>query len=65
MEKLQFDKPKLPFSKYLQAPDGLYTTMHEMLNYAKCLLNKGIYKEKQIIKPDSLELLWTPRIKSL
>ncbi|MFX1568519.1 MAG: serine hydrolase domain-containing protein [Promethearchaeota archaeon] len=63
-EKLQFDKPKLPFSDYLQAPGGLYTSMHEMLNYAKCLLNKGVYKEKQIIKPESLELLWTPRIKS-
>ncbi|MFW9998665.1 MAG: serine hydrolase domain-containing protein [Candidatus Hodarchaeota archaeon] len=63
-EKLEFDKPKLPFSEYLQAPGGLYTSMHEMSNYAKCLLNKGVYKDKQIIKSDSLELLWTPRIKS-
>jgi CubicO group peptidase (beta-lactamase class C family) len=63
-EKLQFDKPTLPFSEYLQAPGGLYTSMHEMLNYANCLLNKGVYKDKQIIKSDSLELLWTPRIKS-
>ena len=63
-EKLQFDKPELPFSKYLQAPGGLYTSMHEMLNYATCLLNKGIYKDKQIIKSESLEILWSPRIKS-
>ncbi|MFW9973481.1 MAG: serine hydrolase domain-containing protein [Candidatus Odinarchaeota archaeon] len=63
-EKLQFDKPKLPFSKYLQAPGGLYTSMHEMLNYATFLLHKGVFKEKQIIKSESIDLLWTPRIKS-
>lgn len=63
-EKLQFEKPKLPFSEYLQAPGGLYTSMHEMLNYATCLLNNGVYKNNQIIKTESLELLWTPRIKS-
>ncbi|MFX1419019.1 MAG: serine hydrolase domain-containing protein [Promethearchaeota archaeon] len=63
-EKLQFDKPKLPFSKYLQAPGGLYTSMHEMLNYATFLLHKGVFKEKQIIKSDSVDLLWTPRIRS-
>jgi len=33
-------------------------------NYAICLLEKGIYKGNQIIKPESIELLWTPRIKS-
>jgi len=63
-EKLQFDKPKLPFSKFLQAPGGLYTSMHEMLNYADCLLQKGIFKNKRIIESESIELLWSPRIKS-
>ncbi|UCC19756.1 MAG: serine hydrolase [Promethearchaeota archaeon] len=63
-EKLQFEKPKLPFSKYLQAPGGIYTSMHEMLNYARCLLHKGVFKDKQIIKSESLDLLWTPQIKS-
>ena len=63
-EKLEFDKPKLPFSKFLQAPGGIYTSMHEMVNYATCLLQKGVFKNNQIIKSDSIELLWTPRIKS-
>jgi len=63
-EKLEFEKPKLPFAKYLQAPGGIYTSMHEMLNYATCLLNKGLYKNMQIIQYESLELLWTPQINS-
>ncbi|MFX0036176.1 MAG: serine hydrolase domain-containing protein [Candidatus Hermodarchaeota archaeon] len=63
-EKLEFEKPKLPFSKYLQAPGGIYTSMHEMLNYAKCLLKKGFFNEKQIIKQESIQLLWTPKIQS-
>ena len=63
-EKLQFDKPKLPFSEYLQAPGGLYTSMHEMLNYAECLLQKGVFKNKRIIESESIELLLTPRINS-
>jgi len=63
-EKLQFDKPKLPFSKFLQAPGGLYTSMHEMVNYADCLLQKGIFKNKRVIESESIELLWSPRIKS-
>lgn len=63
-KKLEFDKPKLPFSKFLQAPGGIYTSMHEMLNYATCLLQKGIFKGNQILKPESIDLLWTPRITS-
>ena len=63
-EKLQFDKPKLPFSKFLQAPGGIYTSMHEMLNYASCLLNKGVYKDNRVIKSESIDVLWTPQIKS-
>ncbi len=63
-EKLEFNKPKLPFSKFLQAPGGIYTSMHEMLNYATCLLQKGTFKDKEIVKPESIELLWTHRIKS-
>ena len=63
-EKLKFDKPKLPFSKFLQAPGGLYTSMHEMLNYATCLLQKGVFKDRRIIKSESIELLWTPQIQS-
>lgn len=63
-EKLEFDTPKLPFSKFLQAPGGIYTSMHEMLNYATCLLQKGNFNDKQIIKSESVELLWTSQIQS-
>jgi CubicO group peptidase (beta-lactamase class C family) len=62
--KLKFDKPKLPFSKFLQAPGGIYSSMHEMLNYASCLLNKGKYKETQVTKSESIDMLWTPQIKT-
>lgn len=63
-ETFKFDKPKLPFSKFLQAPGGIYTSMHEMLNYASCLLNKGLYKNKQVSTSESIVVLWTPQIKS-
>jgi len=63
-ETFKFDKPKLPFSKFLQAPGGIYTSMHEMINYASCLLNKGVYKGNQVANSDSIDKLWTPQIKS-
>jgi CubicO group peptidase (beta-lactamase class C family) len=53
---------KLPFSRELQAPGGIYTSMHELANYAECLLQKGKFNNQEIIKPESLKSLWTPRI---
>ena len=38
--------------------------MNEMMHYSQCLLNKGTYKGKQILKPETIEKLWKPQIKS-
>jgi CubicO group peptidase (beta-lactamase class C family) len=59
---LRLEHPKLPFSRDLQAPGGIYTSMHELSNYAKCLLQKGKIETNQIISPQSIELLWKSRI---
>lgn len=61
-DEVELEHPKLPFSKHLQAPGGIYTSMHELANYGNCLLNKGTYDGTQIIASDSIDLIWTPRI---
>ena len=60
----QFDMPPIPFSEYLQAPGGIYASMHEMINYGTCLLNKGNYKERELLNGEIFKMLWTPRINS-
>ncbi len=60
----KFDTPPLPFSKYLQAPGGIYASMHEMINYGDCLLNKGNYQGEELLNEELFEMLWTPRIDS-
>jgi len=62
-DEVKLEHPKLPFSKHLQAPGGVYTSMHELTNYGNCLLNKGTYNSTQLIQSDSITLQWTPRIK--
>lgn len=59
-----FESPPLPFTKQLQAPGGIYTSMHEMMNYIECLLNYGSFKGKQLVIPETLKILWRPRIQS-
>ncbi|MFW9866832.1 MAG: serine hydrolase domain-containing protein [Candidatus Thorarchaeota archaeon] len=63
-EKLVFEHPKLPFDEFLQAPGGIYSSMHEMLNYAEFLLNDGVFKGNRIVDSESIKLLWTPQIDS-
>jgi CubicO group peptidase (beta-lactamase class C family) len=61
-EDIRLEHPKLPFSRDLQAPGGIYTSMHELSNYAKFLIRKGKIDTHQVISPESIELLWKPRI---
>ncbi|TFF85189.1 MAG: class C beta-lactamase-related serine hydrolase [Promethearchaeota archaeon] len=61
-KKTKLEHPKLPFSEYLQAPGGIYTSMHELVNYGNCLLHKGMYNGNQLITADSIDILWTPII---
>jgi CubicO group peptidase (beta-lactamase class C family) len=63
-KKTTFDKPKLPFSNYLQAPGGIYSSMHEMMNYAQCLLQEGFFNGNQIIEKESVKKLFEPLVDS-
>jgi CubicO group peptidase (beta-lactamase class C family) len=63
-EKVSLKAEKLPFSGNLEAPGGIYTSMHEMINYGKFLLQEGNFDKKQVISPESIKELWTPRVDS-
>lgn len=63
-EKTSLKSPPLPFTEQLQAPGGIYTSIHEMMNYIRCLTNNGTFNDRSIISPETLNLLWTPRINS-
>lgn len=62
--KSYFETPPIPFSDYLQAPGGIYASMHEMLNYGNCLLERGIYQGKELLIKEFFDLCWIPRIDS-
>ncbi|MFW9818260.1 MAG: serine hydrolase [Candidatus Thorarchaeota archaeon] len=57
-------KHSVPLYDYLNAPGGLYISMEEMMHYVQCLLQKGNYKDTQLLSPESIDELWTPRISS-
>jgi CubicO group peptidase (beta-lactamase class C family) len=56
------EKHSVPLYDYLNAPGGLYVSMEEMMHYVQCLIQKGIYKETQLLTAESIDELWTPRI---
>ncbi len=62
--EIELAYPKLPFSEELQAPGGIYTSMHELANYGNCLLHKGNYNSGRLMTSDSIEILWAPRVES-
>ncbi len=53
---------EVPIDGALQAPGGLYVSMREMLNYAQCLLGKGVFKGRRILSEASLDLLFSGQI---
>ena len=55
-------KYPVPIFDYLCAPGGLYVSMEEIMHYARCMLQRGEYNGRQLIKPESVESLWTPVI---
>ncbi|MFX1388453.1 MAG: serine hydrolase [Promethearchaeota archaeon] len=57
-------KHSVPLYDYLNAPGGLYVSMEEMMHYVQCLIQKGNYKETQLLTPNSIDELWTPLISS-
>jgi CubicO group peptidase (beta-lactamase class C family) len=53
-----------PYSELLDGPGAILCSVSELLKYMQALLNGGRYKGREIIKPSSLERLWTPNIKT-
>ncbi|MHA1672449.1 MAG: serine hydrolase domain-containing protein [Promethearchaeota archaeon] len=53
---------EFPYDKYIFASGGLLTSTDQLLNYGMCLLQNGKFNGKQIISPESIKELWTPRI---
>lgn len=51
-------KTPVPIYDDLQAPGGLYIAMEDMMHYAECLLNRGLFHGKQLIQPESVDALW-------
>jgi len=46
----------------IQMPAGsLYTSINDMMNYIKCLLNGGKFNNSQIIKSETLQMMWKPQ----
>lgn len=54
---------KFPFGKTLNACGAILASANEMLKYLQMYLNKGTYKGKKLISQESIEKMWTPRIK--
>ena len=48
----------MPMDGHLHAPGGLSVSMNEMLNYAQCLLNQGVYKGKRLLSEASVAQLF-------
>jgi len=53
---------KHPCDYLLYAPGGLITTVTQMVNYMKALMNSGVFEGNQIIKKSSLEQMWCRHI---
>ena len=47
-----------PCDYLLYAPGGLITTVTQMVNYMKALMNGGVFEGNQIIQKSSLEQMW-------
>ena len=52
----------VPIGGTVQAPGGIYTSMNEMINYAKCLLNSGEFNGVRLLSPESVAKLFTPQM---
>jgi CubicO group peptidase (beta-lactamase class C family) len=55
--------PVYPYHRAYAASSTLHSSVLEMLHWARANLNKGTYKKKKILNPDSYELLWKPLVK--
>lgn len=53
---------RVPIDELLEAPGGIHVSMEEMMNYVECLLNQGEFRGKRILKPESIQKLWSPKL---
>ena len=51
----------LPFGEPGYPSGNLRTTMHDFARFASAFINKGRYKEYQLLKPQTVELMLTPQ----
>ena len=53
-----------PFDQFIYAAGGLLSSVNEMTNFLKMVLNKGKFKDKQIVKTESLEKMFSIQIET-
>mgnify|MGYP006287006901 CR=1 FL=1 len=60
----KYKKKQLKLAKnwnnIIKPSGGLYATLEDMANFAICLLNGGKFKDRQILKKETIDLIWTP-----
>jgi CubicO group peptidase (beta-lactamase class C family) len=56
---------KHPFDQFVHAAGGLLSSVNELTNFLKMLLNNGVYNNIQIIKAESLEKMFKIQIEYL
>ncbi|MGC9779711.1 MAG: serine hydrolase [Candidatus Heimdallarchaeota archaeon] len=61
-EKGNLKESMHPFDDLIHAAGGLISSVKEMENYMFMFLNKGKFKDKQIVKPSSIKQMLTPMI---
>lgn len=49
-----------PWHNIIKPSGGLVTPLDDMVKFAACLLRKGKFDGKQLLKPETLDLIWTP-----
>jgi CubicO group peptidase (beta-lactamase class C family) len=63
-EKKPFKAKEHPFDKFIYAPGGILSSVKDMSNYIKMLINNGKFNDSEIISKSSIEELWRPYIKA-
>jgi len=58
----KFLTPEFPFDPFIYSAGGLLTSVNEMKNYIQFYLNNGKFNGKQLVKADSIKLLFTGQI---
>ena len=58
------EEKKHPFDQFIHAAGGLLSSVNEFTSFLKMLLNKGEFNNNQILKPESLEKMFTIQIET-